>query len=95
MSKPNHVFDNPRNVRLVVRILVACCIVLFGLDFVLHRHAEHPWEAVSGFYAIYGFIACVILVMLARELRKVVMRDENYYKRSDGDDGDDGDAHDD
>jgi hypothetical protein len=85
MSKKQHLFDNPRNVRLVVRILVTCCAILFGLDFVVHRHVEHPWESFPGFYAIYGFVACVILVMLARELRKVVMRDEDYYDQAEGD----------
>jgi hypothetical protein len=85
MSKKQHLFDNPRNVRLLVRGLVICCVILFGLDFVLHRHVEHPWESFPGFYAIYGFIACVILVLIARELRKLVMRDEDYYDREEGD----------
>jgi hypothetical protein len=31
-------------------------------------------------YAIYGFIACVVLVLLGRLLRRVVMRDERYYR---------------
>lgn len=31
-------------------------------------------------YAIYGFIACVVLVLLGRALRRVVMRDERYYR---------------
>lgn len=31
-------------------------------------------------YAIYGFVACVILVLLGRVLRRLVMRDENYYR---------------
>jgi hypothetical protein len=34
-----------------------------------------------GFYAIYGFVACVLLVVIAKELRKLLMRDENYYDR--------------
>jgi hypothetical protein len=88
MSK-KHIFDNPRNVRLVVRGLVACCVILFGLDFVLHRHTVHPWESFPGFYALYGFIACVVLVLLARELRKAVMRDEDYYDPADSERKDD------
>jgi hypothetical protein len=31
-------------------------------------------------YAIYGFVACVILVLLGRVLRRLVMRDESYYR---------------
>lgn len=32
-----------------------------------------------GSYAVYGFVACVILVLLGRILRRLVMRSENYY----------------
>lgn len=84
MSDPGqkkHLFDNPRNVRLVIRGLIAACIILAGLDLVLHRHVAHPWESLPGFYAIYGFVACVLLVLLAKEMRKLLMRDENYYEQ--------------
>ena len=30
-------------------------------------------------YAVYGFVACVILVLLGIVLRRLVMRDESYY----------------
>lgn len=84
MSADKHktyLFDNPRNVRLVVRGLYVSCAVLFLLDFVLHRHVSHPWEEMPGFYAIYGFAACVLLVLLAKEMRKVLMRGEDYYDK--------------
>ncbi|MEH6823066.1 MAG: hypothetical protein V7629_04040 [Motiliproteus sp.] len=73
-------FDNPSNVRWLVRGLTALCVLLFGLDAVLDRHAVHPWEGVFGFYPLYGFCACVLLVLLARELRKLVQRDADYYQ---------------
>ena len=77
-----YLFDNKRNVRFVVRALIAACILLFGLDFVLHRHGEHPWEELPGFYAIYGFVACVLLVLLAKEMRKLLIRREDYYDQA-------------
>ncbi len=82
MTDKTHLFDNPRNVRLLVRGLFLCCLVLFALDFVIHRHSVHPWEAFPAFYAIYGFVSCVVLVLLARELRKIVKRGEDYYLHS-------------
>lgn len=72
--------DNPKNVKRIVHALVASCVILFGLDFILHRHTQHPWEEMFGFYAIYGFVSCVILVLLAKELRKLIMRSEDYYQ---------------
>jgi hypothetical protein len=31
-------------------------------------------------YALYGFGACVLLVLVGILLRRLVMRDENYYR---------------
>lgn len=81
MNDKVHIFDKPQNVRRVLWALVAICIVTIGADFVYHRHIVHPWEGVWGFYAIYGFVACVVLVLVAKELRKLLMRAEDYYDR--------------
>lgn len=74
-----HLFDEPRNVRRVIRGLLVVCAILFGLDLVIHRHVDHPWEAMIGFYAVYGFVGCVVLVLLAKVLRRIVMRSEDFY----------------
>jgi hypothetical protein len=52
---------------------------LLLLDFVLHRHISHSWEHLPGFYAFYGFVACVLLVLVAKEMRTVLKRREDYY----------------
>jgi len=86
-----HLFDDPRNVRRTLYMLYAICALVFLLDLVnlgLHwigagelRHAEHPWERLAGFHPIYGFVACVLLVLIAKQLRKILMRDEDFYDR--------------
>ncbi len=80
--KPNgkpYFFDQPKNVKLVIRGLLVLCGLLIILDAIIHRHHDHPWERIFAFYPMYGFVSCVALVLLAKELRKVVMRSENYY----------------
>ncbi len=74
-----HMFDNPRNVRRVVYALFAVCALTFAADFFVERHVDHPWEALFGFYAVYGFVACVVLVLAAKEMRKVLMRKKDHY----------------
>ncbi|MFB3136133.1 MAG: hypothetical protein ACE1Y3_10425 [Rhodospirillales bacterium] len=74
-----HMFDNPRNVRRVVYALFAVCALTFAADFFVERHVDHPWEALFGFYAVYGFVACILLVLVAKEMRKVLMRKEDHY----------------
>lgn len=74
-----HLFDRAQNVRRVLRGLYALCGLSLLLEFFVHRHVDHPWEALWGFYGLYGFLACVLLVLIAKELRKVLMRPEDYY----------------
>ena len=74
-----HVFDKSKNVNRVLHTLYTICAALFLIDFVYARKMMHPWEAVWGFYAIYGFVACVLLVLIAKEMRRLVMRREDYY----------------
>ena len=72
-------FDKPENVKRVLKGFYAICIILVIADFFVHRHIGFSWEEIPAFYAIYGFVACVILVVLSKEMRKVVMRKEDYY----------------
>ena len=79
-----HVFDDPKNVVRVRVTLYVLCLIFFLLDFVVHRHSTfyyHKFEPEMwmGFYAIYGFVSCVVLVLLATAMRKAVMRKEDYY----------------
>ena len=80
MNKQHHIFDNPKNVKFVIRLLFALCALLLVVDFFVHRHISHPYEALPGFYPLYGFIGCVLLVVIAKWLRTLLMRGEDYYK---------------
>ena len=71
--------DNRDNIKKLLRIFYIICGVLLLLDLVIHRHVMHAWEHLFGFYAVYGFVACVALVLIAKEMRKVLMRSEDYY----------------
>ena len=71
--------DESRNIRTIFRALIAVCALLFIADAFYHKHIELAAEGWFGFYGIFGFVACVGLVLLAKELRKLLMRDESYY----------------
>ena len=79
MAERNHFFDDPANVKKVLRVFYVICAVLLLADFAVHRHVYHEWEGLWGFYALYGFVACVLLVLIAKEMRKLLMRAEDYY----------------
>lgn len=77
-DKP-HIFDKPANVKRLLYSLYALAAGLIVADIFIHRHVAHPLERLFGFYGVYGFVAIVILVLAAKELRKIVLRDEDYY----------------
>ena len=79
-SGRRYLFDDRRNVRRLLWLLYAACGIALAADFVVHRHIDHPWEGLFGFYALYGFVACVVLVLAATQLRKVLMRREDHYE---------------
>lgn len=72
-------FDNPRTIKILMYTFYGICVVLFLLDLVIHRHTYRTWEDLIGFYAIFGFVGCVILVLVASWMRTWLMRPEDYY----------------
>jgi hypothetical protein len=79
MSNREHVFDKPRNVRHLLTVLYSVCALLLAVEFLYHRHAQHAWDGWPGFYAGFGFAGCVLLVLVAKVLRRFLKRPENYY----------------
>jgi len=71
--------DSVSSVNRVISYLGILCAFLFILDFIVHRHAYAPAEGLPGFYAIVGFIAFTFIVLAASQLRRLILRKENYY----------------
>ena len=73
--------DDPANVTWIYRGVWGMSLLLVAADFVLRRHDDLAFAETAGFYAFYGFVACVSLVLAAKLLRRCVMRPEDYYER--------------
>ncbi len=71
--------DEPRNVDRIVYALYAVCGLLLVIDPFVHKHGPFAIEHWFGFYGIFGFVACVALVLAAKQLRRILMRSEDYY----------------
>ena len=80
-NEKKYFFDNPTNVKRLMQVFYGICVVLFVLDFVIHRHVMHSWENLWGFYPLYGFVGCVVLVLIATWMRTFLMRSEDYYDK--------------
>lgn len=73
--------DRPGNVEQIVRAVYLICAVLVVADIFVPKHGPFEIEHVFGFYAWFGFLACVGLVLAAKVMRRVLMRPEDYYDR--------------
>ena len=71
--------DEPGNVKRIIWALFAVCAALFLADAFYHKHSYFEAENFFGFYAIFGFVVCVALVLAAKGMRVFLMRSEDYY----------------
>ena len=79
MKRELDFFDKPKNVQRFLFGFYIALAVLLIVDFFIHKHAEFSWEKAPDFFAVYGFVSCVLLIFIAKILRLFIKRDENYY----------------
>lgn len=76
--------DDPRTVTRLVRGLAAVCIALVVGDLAYHKHVHFGVEAWFGIYGFFGFAAFFFIVLAGKQLRKILMRPEDYYEDASG-----------
>ena len=75
--------DDPKNIDKIWYALIGVSVLLFAMDFAYKKHPYFGIEKLPNFYGLYGFIGCVFLVLAAAQLRKILMRVENFYEKKD------------
>lgn len=60
-------------------MLCALCVVLFGADFIYHKHSSFDFQEWPGFYALYAVLAYAGIITIAKLVRLILKRDNNYY----------------
>lgn len=71
--------DSPSAVERLQKGLYVACGLLVAFEIVWHRHTYVPGEELFGYYAIVGFFAFLLIVLGAKQLRRLIRRDESYY----------------
>jgi hypothetical protein len=79
MKRELKIFDKPRNVKRFLGGFYVSLLILLVIDFFIHKHADFTYEGIPEFYAAYGFVSCVLLIFIAKGLRRLIKRDEDYY----------------
>lgn len=57
--------------------------VLVVLDLLIPSHYNRfPWDDLGGFGAVFGFLACVLIIIVSKALGYAFLyRSEDYYDR--------------
>ncbi len=71
--------DKPGSVDKVYWTLCTVCALLVVADAFYDKHPHFAVESWFGFFALFGFVFSVGLVLSAKELRRFLMRKEDYY----------------
>ena len=71
--------ERPGSVNKIVIALCVVCALLFIADAFYKKKTHFDFENWFGFYALYGLVMCVALVLAAKVMRIFLMRDEDYY----------------
>ncbi|MGA7874625.1 MAG: hypothetical protein WCA08_03100 [Desulfoferrobacter sp.] len=73
---------NPANAKTLKRLGYLALVLVFASDFLVPReHAVYIWDKIPGFGAVYGFVSCVLIIVVSKFLGHQcgIMQDEDYY----------------
>ena len=74
-----HKLATPAGTKVLIRVLMVCCLIVVLLDLTYEKHGYMDMERYFGFYAAYGFVMFTGLIFVAKGLRWLVKRPEDFY----------------
>lgn len=74
--------DRPELRKWALAVFFVILAALAVSDFFIKKHDHINLGNIPMFYAVYGCLACVVLLVLARILRLLVKRDRDYYEKN-------------
>lgn len=83
MSEPTHWLDRPRNIRRLWYLFLGVLVLTVAAEWVVTLHPHFDVEAVFGFHALYGFLACAAMILVAKVLGLLLKRADTYYGADD------------
>lgn len=71
--------DKPGSATKLFRGLGLVCLLVALADFTYKKYGHFDMELIPNFYGFYGFVMFTGLILLAKGLRRLVGRAEDYY----------------
>ena len=82
MTELGKILENlVKNTKTLKRIAYVILVLTVALDFFIPRHHVHFfWDEIPGFSAVYGFISCILIIIVSKTLGHYwLSRPEDYY----------------
>lgn len=71
--------DGSRAIIGIIVVIGLICVGLAGYDFLHRRHVSFDIEETPAIYGAFGFIIYGAIVFLAKGLRRLIARPEDFY----------------
>ena len=78
-AAPDHWLARPATIRKLWIGFALVLALLAAADFLIHKHRYVGPDGWFGFYWIFGFGACVGMVVFAKILGVLIKRPDGYY----------------
>ena len=78
-AKSKDRLERPKTIKTLWILLYSVCGLTVVAEFFVDRHPHFAIDKYFGFYAGLGFIACAILIIVAKGIGFLLKRKEDYY----------------
>jgi len=76
---PSHWLDHPQNVKRLWRGFLVVLALTVAAEFALDLHPHFGIDGLFGFHAVFGFIACAAMIVVAKGLALWLKRPDSFY----------------
>lgn len=80
-----HWLTRPGTIRKLWRLFVAVLVAIVLAELLVPNEVHFDVERLFGFFAWFGFVACAMLIVLAKGIGVFLKRPDTYYDDEAGD----------
>lgn len=78
-GQDGHWLVRPGSIRVLWIVFIGVLAATVAPDFVINQHGEFGIEGSFAFYAWYGFLTCVGMIVVSKVLGSVLKRRDTYF----------------
>jgi hypothetical protein len=72
-------FERPGTIKFLWVLLYGVCVFTLVPEFFIERHPHVTHDHYFGFFAVLGFVACALLILIAKGIGFILKKKEDYY----------------